>query len=86
MLKTHGRQGKSDRGSVSSWRGFRYAMCNESMQGMDWEEQCDLVAKAGYQGIEVAPFSLVKEGVGELTPQKRKAMVDSMQNAGIECA
>jgi hypothetical protein len=48
MLKTHGisprhgRQGKSDRGSVSSWRGFRYAMCNESMQGMGWEQQCDL--------------------------------------------
>jgi hypothetical protein len=48
MPKTHGfsprdgRQGKSDRGSVFSWGGFRYAMCNESMQGMGWEEQCDL--------------------------------------------
>jgi sugar phosphate isomerase/epimerase len=61
-------------------------MCNESMQGMDWEQQCDLVAKAGYQGIEVAPFSLVKEGVAELSAKTRKAMVDSMKNAGIECA
>ncbi len=86
MLKTHGRQGKSDRGSVSSWRGFRYAMCNESMKGMGWEQQCDLAAKAGYQGIEIAPFSLVKEGVSELSPQTRKAMIDSMKNAGIECA
>ncbi len=48
MRETHGlsprdgRQGKSDRGSASSWGGFRYAMCNESMQGMGWEQQCDL--------------------------------------------
>ncbi len=92
MCKTHGssprsgKQAKPTGGSVSSWRGFRYAMCNESMKGMGWEQQCDLVAKAGYQGIEIAPFSLVKEGVAELSARTRKAMVDSMKNAGIECA
>ncbi len=61
-------------------------MCNESMQGLAWEEQCDLVAQAGYRGIEIAPFSLVKEGVEEISPGARKAMVDSMEKAGIECA
>lgn len=92
MPKTHGFstrgriQDKANGESVPSWRGFRYAMCNESMRGMNWEQQCDLVAKAGYQGIEVAPFSLVKEGVAELSAKTRKAMVDSMKNAGIECA
>ena len=65
---------------------FRYAMCNESMQGMAWEEECDLVAKAGYRGIEIAPFSLVREGVEEISPGTRKAMVDSMEKAGIQCA
>ena len=48
--------------STAEWNGFRYAMCTESMQGMKWTEQCELLAKAGYRGIEIAPFSLVQEG------------------------
>ena len=77
---------KSERGPVSSWKGFRYALCNESMQGMVWEKQCDLVAAAGYKGIEIAPFSLVKKGVEELSAKTRKGMAASMKEAGIECA
>jgi D-psicose/D-tagatose/L-ribulose 3-epimerase len=61
-------------------------MCNESMPGMAWEEQCDLVAKAGYRGIEIAPFSLVKNGVDDLSPKSRKAMVASLNHSGLECA
>ena len=66
--------------------GFKYAFCNESMQGMSWEAQCDLVARTGYQGIEIAPFSLVKEGVEELGSVRRREMVRTMKAAGIECA
>ena len=66
--------------------GFRYAMCNESMQGMAWEKQCDLVAGAGYEGIEIAPFSLVKNGVEDLSPRSRKSMVASLNLSGLECA
>jgi len=65
---------------------FKYAFCNESMQGMNWAEQCELVAQSGYQGIEVAPFSLIKESVAELTAKGRHEMVQTMKNAGIECA
>ena len=67
------------------WNGFRYSMCNESMQGMKWSEQCELLARAGFRGIEIAPFSLVQKGIEELTPRKRQAMVLAMKNAGIEC-
>ena len=70
---------------IAVWNGFRYAMCNESMQGMKWAEQCELLAKAGYRGIEIAPFSLVQKGIEEMTPRKRQAMVLTMKNAGIEC-
>jgi len=66
--------------------GFKYAFCSESMQGMSWAEQCDLVARTGYRGIEIAPFSLVKESVEELAAGRRREMVRSMKNAGIECA
>ena len=72
--------------SPDDWRGFRYAFCNESMQGMKWAEQCEQVAKNGYQGIEIAPFSLIKESVAELSPGRRRDMVQTMKNARIECA
>lgn len=68
------------------WNGFKYAMCNESIPGMEWKEQCMLVGKAGYKGIEIAPFTLVKEGVEEISPACRRDMVSAMKDAGIECA
>ncbi|NLP12245.1 hypothetical protein GX408_17740, partial [bacterium] len=68
------------------WNGFRYAMCNEAMHGMAWEEQCRLVAEAGFTGIEIAPFTLVKAGVEELTPVHRREMVRAMRDHGLSCA
>ena len=65
---------------------FKYAFCNESMQGMSWGEQCDLVARSGYQGIEIAPFSLVRESVEELVPARRGKMIRVLKDAGLECA
>ncbi len=70
----------------SNQREFRFAFCNESMQGMSWREQCELVGRAGYQGIEIAPFSLVQESIEELSPARRREMVRAMKTAGIECA
>jgi sugar phosphate isomerase/epimerase len=60
-------------------------MCNESMAELSWAEQCQVVSDAGYRGIEVATFSLVKEGVREISPTRRKEMVSVMGRAGIEC-
>ncbi len=67
------------------WAGFKYAMCNESMAELSWAEQCRIVSDAGYQGIEIAAFTLVEEGVQEINPAKRKEMVSVMKNAGLEC-
>ena len=65
---------------------FKFSFCNESMKGMPWPEQCKLVGKAGYQGIEVAAFSLVKNDVGDLTPGDRRDMRTAMKDAGLTCA
>ncbi len=78
--------GLACRKTESPWKGFRYAMCNEAMQGMAWEEQCRLVAEAGYTGIEIAPFTLVKDGVEELTAAHRREMVRAMRDHGLSCA
>ncbi|MFC1633378.1 sugar phosphate isomerase/epimerase family protein [Planctomycetota bacterium] len=67
------------------WSGFKYAMCNESMAELSWAEQCQIIGNAGYQGVEIAAFTLVKEGVQEISPAKRKEMVSTMKSTGIEC-
>lgn len=68
------------------WAGFKYAMCNESMAELSWAEQCRIVSNAGYAGIEIASFTLVKDGVQEISPARRKEMVSIMKDAGLECA
>jgi sugar phosphate isomerase/epimerase len=55
------------------------------MAELGWAEQCQIVGGAGYRGIEIAAFSLVKEGVQEISPARRKEMVAVMKRAGIEC-
>jgi sugar phosphate isomerase/epimerase len=76
---------KKQPSSTSEWKGFNYAMCNESMKDLPWQQQCRIVGGAGYKGIEIAPFTLVEQGVEEITPEKRKEMVTIMNDAGIEC-
>ena len=76
---------KEEVSTRAKWRGFKYAMCNESMAKLSWAEQCRIVGDAGYEGIEVAAFTLVKEGVQEISPARRKEMVSPMRDAGIEC-
>jgi D-psicose/D-tagatose/L-ribulose 3-epimerase len=69
----------------AEWDGFKYAMCNECMAELSWPEQCQIVANAGYKGIEIAAFTLVKEGVQEINAAGRKEMASIMAKAGIEC-
>lgn len=70
---------------------FRFALCNEILtegpQGGDrsWAEQCRVVAETGYEAVEIAPFTLVDEGVGELSAVERRGMVRSMRDADIDC-
>ena len=37
---------------------FRIALCNEVISGMRFAAQCDYAAALGYDGIELAPFTL----------------------------
>jgi sugar phosphate isomerase/epimerase len=71
---------------VLKWAGFKYAMCNESMRELPWTEQCEIVASAGYKGIEIASFTLIKESVKELTSDQRSELVKAMANSGLACA
>ena len=37
---------------------MKLAICQELFEDLDWEQQCQLIAEAGYTGVEVAPFTL----------------------------
>ena len=76
---------KKQRPVSSRASGFKYAICNECMAELRWQEQCRIAGETGYKGIEIAAFTLVEEGVQQITPAKRKEMLSTMKNAGIEC-
>src|ERR1700761_2585739 len=37
---------------------MRIALCNEVLAGMPLERQCEYAASLGYDGLEIAPFTL----------------------------
>ena len=37
---------------------MKYAICNETFENWDHDKVCEEAARLGYQGLEVAPFTL----------------------------
>lgn len=40
---------------------FRHATCNEAFKDYDFRAVCQAIRKAGYEGIEIAPFTLADD-------------------------
>ena len=40
---------------------MRIALCNEVLQPLPFEKQCEVAAALGYDGLEVAPFTLAED-------------------------
>jgi D-psicose/D-tagatose/L-ribulose 3-epimerase len=61
---------------------LRLALCNEVIAGMDFARQCEFAATLGYDGLEVAPFTLADEphliGANQIAGIRRTA-----EQAGI---
>jgi sugar phosphate isomerase/epimerase len=64
---------------------MRFAICNETFQGWEWEPTCRAVAEAGYGAIEVAPFTLA-EDVRTLSPRARAALRRAAEDSGLAVA
>lgn len=64
---------------------MKYTLCNEVIREMSFAEQCEFCAALGYDGIELAPFTLGDEPhlmtVGQRTEVRRTA-----EAAGLEIA
>ena len=62
---------------------MRIAICNELFQGWPIEKVFDYVARLGYDGVEIAPFTL-GDSVNEISPSRRKAIRRAAENSGVE--
>ena len=62
---------------------MKFAICNETYGKLDFGEVCDQVAASGYQGIEIAPFTL-KDDPRELDERECANYGDRARSAGLE--
>ncbi len=62
---------------------MRYAICNETFA--DWEHAriCDLVARLGYGGLEVAPFTLAPR-ITDVSAERRRQLRRQAEAAGLK--
>jgi sugar phosphate isomerase/epimerase len=62
---------------------WRYAICNEGFEGWSLERVAEFVAEAGYEGLELAPFTLCDD-VREAQSGEREAIRRTIEAAGLE--
>lgn len=62
---------------------LKHAMCNEAFETTPFAEQCRTLKAAGYQGIEIAPFTLAPDPV-DISPRQRQEYRTIMRDEGLE--
>ena len=63
---------------------MRYAACNELVHDRPFAEACALIARHGYQGIELAPYSLADDPL-RIPPAQAREIRRTIRDAGLEC-
>ena len=61
---------------------MKIALCNEVLQPMPFVRQCEFAAVLGYDGLELAPFTL-SDDPHLMIPQERAAIRRAAHDAGI---
>lgn len=62
---------------------FRHSICNEIYQGWDFAEACRHIKETGYEGIEIAPFTLA-EDPSTLTSEQKREFARVIRGEGLE--
>ena len=62
---------------------MRFAICNELFEGWPWERVCDFARSLGYEGLEVAPFTLA-DSAEQVSPQRRAELRRQAESRGVE--
>ena len=61
---------------------WNYAICNETFGTLDWTTTCQIIAEAGYDGVEIAPFTLNAD-VRAITPHDRRNYAEIAHRSGL---
>jgi sugar phosphate isomerase/epimerase len=62
---------------------MRYAICNETFEGWDHERVCRFVAGLGYQGLEMAPFTLAPR-ITDVPADRRRVLRKQAEDNGLQ--
>ncbi len=62
---------------------FRLAICNEVYEKRPFAEVCKSIRKAGYTGIEIAPFTLA-EDTRTIPPARRRELSAAIEGEGLK--
>lgn len=63
---------------------MKYAVCNELFTNHSFEDACRLTAQYGFQGLEIAPFTLAEDPF-TLGSSQLWTIRDQIQDAGLQC-
>ena len=63
---------------------IRFGLCNELFEGWNLADTCRVVKDLGYEGIEIAPFTLAPR-ITDLTTQQRNEAKRVIEDSGLEC-
>jgi D-psicose/D-tagatose/L-ribulose 3-epimerase len=61
---------------------MKFALCNEVLQPLPFEQQCAIAAALGYDGLEVAPFTLADDPMA-ISDAEATAFRSMVEDAGI---
>jgi sugar phosphate isomerase/epimerase len=62
---------------------MRYAICNETFEGWDYARVCRVAADLGYQGLELAPFTIASR-ITEVPSQRRREIRGQAEDSGLQ--
>ena len=62
---------------------MKFAICQELFEDWSWERQCGFIAEVGYQGIEVAPFTLAPR-ITDVDATRRRELRQVAENHGLQ--
>jgi sugar phosphate isomerase/epimerase len=61
---------------------MRYAICNETFEGWDHARVCRAAADLGYQGLEIAPFTLAPR-ITDVPAERRRTLRRQAEDCGL---
>jgi sugar phosphate isomerase/epimerase len=62
---------------------MKFALCNEMFEGRPMAEVCSIASRLGYDGIEIAPFTL-SASAQDVTSDQRKEVRRVIADSGLE--